>query len=34
MTPQDVVGHMSRILAEEKIPFEEGALRVLAQGAV
>lgn len=24
---------MSRILAEEKIPFEEGALRVLAQGA-
>ena len=33
MTPQDVVGHMSRILTEEGIPFEEGALRVLAQGA-
>ena len=33
MTPQGIVAHMSHILQEEGIPFEEGALRVLATGA-
>lgn len=33
MTPQGIVGHMSHILQVEGIPFEEGALRVLATGA-
>ena len=33
MTPAGIVDHMSHILNEEKIGFEEGALRVLAAGA-
>lgn len=33
MTPGGIVDHMSHILTEEKVEFEEGALRVLASGA-
>ena len=33
MTPGGIVDHMSHILTEEKVGFEEGALRVLASGA-
>ncbi len=33
MTPAGIVDHMARILTEEKVEFEEGALRVLASGA-
>ncbi len=33
MTPSGIVSHMEHILNEEKIAYEEGALRLLANGA-
>ncbi len=33
MTPKGIVSHMEHILTEEKIGYEEGALRLLANGA-
>jgi len=33
MPPQHIVGHLEKVLGEEKIPFEKPGLRLIAQGA-